>query len=277
MRKLIFIIIPIFLLLSCSKNEKKISLIEENSQELQLLELYNDAVTELQKGDVIYAAKKFNEAELIFPQSKWAPKASLMAAYAYYSQSYFDRSINELERYLYKYKKDTNRDYAYYLLALCYYDQIVDEKKDLGSISEAKKYFNVIIDEYPNTDFAIDSEFKLQVINEILASKEMYLARFYVDKEKWIPATNRFKKIVNDYSQTIFVEEALHRLVEINYRIGLVNESKKYASLLGYNYESSKWYEETYKIFNKDYISSSIRNNEKKENKLLKRFKELLK
>ena len=277
MRKLIFIIIPIFLLLSCSKNEKKISLIEEKSQELQLLELYNDAVTELQKGDVIYAAKKFNEAELIFPQSKWAPKASLMAAYAYYSQSYFDRSINELERYLYKYKKDPNRDYAYYLLALCYYDQIVDEKKDLGSISEAKKYFNVIIDEYPNTDFAIDSEFKLQVINEILASKEMYLARFYVDKEKWIPATNRFKKIVNDYSQTIFVEEALHRLVEINYRIGLVNESKKYASLLGYNYESSKWYEETYKIFNKDYISSSIRNNEKKENKLLKRFKELLK
>ena len=244
---------------------------------MQLIEIYNEGVSELKKGDVIYAAKKFNEAELIFPQSEWAAKASLMAAYAYYSQSYFDRSITEVERYLYKYKKNPNRDYAHYLLALCYYDQIVDEKKDLRSISEAKKYFNIVIKEYPTTDFAIDSEFKIDVINEILASKEMYLARFYVDKEKWIPATNRFKNVVNEYSQTIFVEEALHRLVEINFRIGLVDESKKYASLLGYNYQSSKWYEETYKILNKDYAAASVRNKETKQNKLLKRFKELLK
>ena len=116
----------------------------------------------------------------------------------------------------------------------------------------------------------------MQVIDEILASKEIYIARYYVDKEKWIPANNRFKKIINEYSDTIFVEEALHRLVEINYRIGLVEESKKYASLLGYNYQSSQWYEETYKIFNKDYAKASIRNSEKKQNKLLKRFKELL-
>ena len=277
MRKLILILLSFFLLLSCSKDEKKITLIEEKSQDLQLIEIYNEAIAELERGDVIYAAKKFNEAELIFPQSKWAPRASLMAAYAYYSQSYFSRSISELERYLDKYKKDPNRDYAYYLLALCYYDQIVDEKKDLKSIVDSKKYFKIVINNYPNTDFAIDSEFKLQVINEILASKEMYLARFYVDKEKWIPASNRFKKIVNEYSQTIFVEEALHRLVEINYRIGLVDESKKYASLLGYNYKSSRWYEESYKIFNKDYVKISARNNKKKGNKLLKSFKELLK
>ena len=277
MRKLILILLSFFLLLSCSKDEKKITLIEEKSQDLQLIEIYNEAIAELERGDVIYAAKKFNEAELIFPQSKWAPRASLMAAYAYYSQSYFSRSISELERYLDKYKKDPNRDYAYYLLALCYYDQIVDEKKDLKSIVDSKKYFKIVINNYPNTDFAIDSEFKLQVINEILASKEMYLARFYVDKEKWIPASNRFKKIVNEYSQTIFVEEALHRLVEINYRIGLVDESKKYASLLGYNYKSSRWYEESYKIFNKDYVKISARDNKKKGNKLLKSFKELLK
>ena len=200
-----------------------------------------------------------------------------MAAYAYYSQSYFSKSITELERYLDKYKKDPNRDYAYYLLALCYYDQIVDEKKDLKSIIDSEKYFKILIKDYPNTDFAIDSEFKLQVINEILASKEMYLARYYVDREKWIPANNRFKKIVNEYSQTIFVEEALHRLVEINYRIGLVDESKKYASLLGYNYKSSTWYEESYKIFNKNYVKSSVKNNQKESNKLLKSFKELLK
>ena len=277
MRKLILIFLTFLPLLSCSKDEKKISLIEEKSQDLQLIEIYNEAVAELRKGDVIFAAKKFNEAELIFPQSEWAPKASLMAAYAYYSQSYFSKSITELERYLDKYKKDPNRDYAYYLLALCYYDQIVDEKKDLKSIIDSEKYFKILIKDYPNTDFAIDSEFKLQVINEILASKEMYLARYYVDREKWIPANNRFKKIVNEYSQTIFVEEALHRLVEINYRIGLVDESKKYASLLGYNYKSSTWYEESYKIFNKNYVKSSVKNNQKESNKLLKSFKELLK
>ena len=276
MRKLILLILSIYFLSACSKDETKISLIEEKSQNLQMIEIYNEGIDELSKGDVIYAAKKFNEAEIIFPQSEWAPRASLMAAYAYYSQSYYNRSIGELEKYLDKYKKHKDRDYAYYLLGLCYYDQIVDEKKDLKSIIDSKKYFNKVIQNYPNTDFAIDSEFKLQVINEILASKEIYIARYYVDKEKWIPANNRFKKIINEYSDTIFVEEALHRLVEINYRMGLVEESKKYASLLGYNYQSSQWYEETYKIFNKDYAKASIRNSEKKQNKLLKRFKELL-
>ena len=276
MRKLNFLLVMLLILSACSKDEKKISLIEEKSQNLQMIEIYNEAIEELNRGDAIYAAKKFNEAEIIFPQSEWAPKASLMAAYAYYSQSYFSRSIGELERYLDKYKNHKDRDYAYYLLALCYYDQIVDEKKDLKSIIDSKRYFEKVINNYPNTDFAIDSEFKMQVIDEILASKEMYIARYYVDKEKWVPASNRFKKIINQYSETIFVEEALHRLVEINYRIGLVDESKKYAALLGYNYQSSKWYEETYKIFNKDYTKASIRKNEKKQNKLLKRFKELL-
>ena len=276
MIKLNFLLVMLLILSACSKDEKKISLIEEKSQNLQMIEIYNEGIEELNRGDAIYAAKKFNEAEIIFPQSEWAPKASLMAAYAYYSQSYFSRSIGELERYLDKYKNHKDRDYAYYLLALCYYDQIVDEKKDLKSIIDSKKYFEKVINNYPNTDFAIDSEFKMQVIDEILASKEMYIARYYVDKEKWVPASNRYKKIINQYSETIFVEEALHRLVEINYRIGLVDESKKYAALLGYNYQSSKWYEETYRIFNKDYTKASIRKNEKKQNKLLKRFKELL-
>ena len=276
MIKLNFLLVMLLILSACSKDEKKISLIEEKSQNLQMIEIYNEGIEELNRGDAIYAAKKFNEAEIIFPQSEWAPKASLTAAYAYYSQSYFSRSIGELERYLDKYKNHKDRDYAYYLLALCYYDQIVDEKKDLKSIIDSKKYFEKVINNYPNTDFAIDSEFKMQVIDEILASKEMYIARYYVDKEKWVPASNRFKKIINQYSETIFVEEALHRLVEINYRIGLVDESKKYAALLGYNYQSSKWYEETYRIFNKDYTKASIRKNEKKQNKLLKRFKELL-
>ena len=161
------------------------------------------------------------------------------------------------------------------MLALCYYDQIIDETKDFRRIVDAEKYFRIIIEEYPNTEYAIDSEFKLELIEEITASKEMYLARYYVQREKWIPARNRFKKVVNDYSDTIYVEEALHRLVEINFKIGLVEEAKKYASILGYNYQSSRWYEESYRIFNKDYKKIS-KMKEKKQNKLIKRFKELL-
>ena len=269
------IIFIICFLFSCSKEVEKKSLIEEKSQELQMIEAYNGGIEELEKGDVIYAAKKFNEVEIIYPQSIWAPRASLMAAYGYYLQSYYDYAILELERFLSKYEKNPNRGYAYYLLALCYYDQIIDETKDFRRIIDAEKYFKIVVKDYPNTEYAIDSEFKLGLIKEITASKEMYLARYYIQREKWIPARNRFRKVVNDYSDTIYVEEALHRLVEINYKIGLEDEAKKYAALLGYNYQSSKWYEESYKIFNKKYKLKS-KGKEKKQNKLIKRFKDLL-
>ena len=189
----------IIILSSCAKDTIKKSVINEKNLNTQVLEAYKEGMKSLEQGDVLFAAKKFNEVEILYPQSQWAPKSSIMAAYAYYSQSYFSRSIGELERYLDKYKNHKDRDYAYYLLALCYYDQIVDEKKDLKSIIDSKKYFEKVINNYPNTDFAIDSEFKMQVIDEILASKEMYIARYYVDKEKWVPASNRFKKIINQY------------------------------------------------------------------------------
>tara|TARA_Y100001970_G_C14158185_1_gene816878 strand:- start:192 stop:1031 length:840 start_codon:yes stop_codon:yes gene_type:complete len=273
-----YLVLLFFLfVISCAKEKEKVSIIEEKSLNSQMIEAYTDGLKELERGDALFAAKKFNEAELLYPQSIWAPRSALMAAYAYFSQLYYNDAIIELERFIDKYKNHPRIDYAYYLLALCHYDQIVDEKKDLHDIAQAKKYFKIIIKNYPNTDFAIDSEFKLELIQEILASKEMYLARYYVDKEKWIPAINRFKKVVNDYETTIFADEALHRLVEIHYRIGLIDESKKYASLLGYNYQSSKWYEETYKIFNKQYEKTSKSENKKKQNSIIKKFKELLK
>ena len=231
---------------SCTKKDEKISIVEEKSLEMQMIDAYNEGLEELKKNDVIYAARKFNEAELLYPQSIWAPRAALMAAYAYFSQLYYDDTIVELEKFLQKYKNHPRRDYAYYLLALSHYNLIVDETKDLEEILKAEKYFQIIIKNYPNTEFAIDSEFKLELIKEILASKEMYLARYYVDREKWIPAINRFKTVIKNYETTIYVEEALHRLVELHYKLGLVNESKKYASLLGYNYQSSEWYEESY-------------------------------
>ena len=274
---LYLIIFLIFLVISCTKEKEKVSIIEEESLESQMIKTYNEGLNEFDRGDVIFAAKKFNEAELLYPQSIWAPRAALMAAYVYYSQFYYADAIIELEKYLDKYKNHTRRDYAYYLLALCHYNQIVDETKDLNEILKAKKYFEFIIKKYPDTEFALDSEFKLELIKELLASKEMYLARYYIDREKWIPAINRFKTVVNNYETTIFVEEALHRLVELHYKIGLVDESKKYAALLGYNYQSSKWYEESYKILNKNYEKISKTKNKKKEESIIQKFKDLLK
>ena len=275
---LVYLIIALILLnTSCSKEKEKISIIEEENLEMQMIKAYNEGLKELERGDPVYAAKKFNEAELLYPQSIWAPRAALMAAYSYFSYLYYSDAVLELEKFLDKYKNHPRRDYAYYLLALSHYDQIIDETKDTNEILKAKKYFEIIIQKYPNTDFALDSEFKLELIQELLASKEMYLARYYVQREKWIPAINRFKKVVKGYDETIYVEEALHRLVELHYKIGLIDEAKKYAVLLGYNYQSSKWYEETYKILNKDYSKTSKNKETGKEESIIKKFKDLLK
>ena len=268
-------LIFIVLIFSCSKKEEKVTVLKEQNLETQMIEIYNQAMEEFEKGDVIYAGKKFSEAELLYPQSIWAPRALLMSAYGYYSQGYYSDAINDLERFLIKYKNHKQTDYAYYLMALCHYDQIVDEKKDLNEILQSKKYFEILIQNYPNTEYAVDSKFKLELIIEIIASKEMYLAKYYLEREKWIPAINRYKIVVNDYDTTIYVEEALHRLVELHYKIGLIDEAEKYATLLGYNYKSSRWYEATYKLLNKNY-KRKIKNKSKSES-ILKRFKNLFK
>ena len=224
-------------------------------------------------GDALYAAKKFNEAELLFPQSSWAPKAALMAAYVYYAQDYYFDAESELKRFIKTYPKNPDLNYAHFLLAMCYYEKIVDEKKDLGPLLKAQEKFNFIIKNYPNSDYALDAEYKLDLIQDYLASKEMYIASHYMKKKKWIASINRYKTVVEQYEKTIYVEEALHRLVELYYTIGLENESQKYASLLGYNYQSSKWYEKSYKIFNKKYKSKLELKKEKKG--MLKKFKKL--
>ena len=242
---------------------------------MQMIDAYNEGLKELNRGDIFFAAKKFNEVELLYPQSVWAPRSTLMAAYSYYSQLYYNDAIFELERFLDKYKNHPDTDYAYYLLGVCHYNQIIDEKKDLGEIIKAKEYFTLLRKRYPNTDFSEDAKFKLELIEEILASKELYLANYYLEREKWIPAMNRYKKIVNKYDTTIFVEEALYRLVELNYKLGLENESKKYAIMLGYNYQSSDWYERSYKILNKDYKKTEIKKNLKEQKSLLEKFKDL--
>ncbi|MDA9682260.1 outer membrane protein assembly factor BamD [Candidatus Pelagibacter sp.] len=274
-----FSIIHIFifiLLFSCSKKNEPVSTVQKKNLETQMIEVYNEGVKEFERGDVIYAGKKFSEAELLFPQSIWAPRAVLMSAYGYFSQGYYGYAINDLERFIVKYKNHPQTDYAYYLLALCHYDQIIDEKKDMNEMLKSKKYFEFIINNFPETDYAKDSKYKLQYIHEIMASKEIYLARYYVQREKWIPAIKRFQIIINEYDTTIYVEEALHRLVELNYKIGLVSEAEKYALLLGYNYKSSEWYEASYKLLNKEYKIKKISKKEEKET-ILKKFKKLFK
>ena len=271
--KLILIVVLCF---SCSKKEIKKSIIKEKSLDAQVQEAYQEGLKSLEGGDVLFAAKKFNEAEVLFPQSDWAPKAAIMAAYSYYSQDYYGDTIAELKRFLRVYPNYKNLNYVYYLLGVSYYEQIVDEKKDLESISLAKKYFEIVISKYPNTEYAIDSRFKIDLINDILASKEMYIGRYYFNKKKWIPAINRFRTVVDDYDTTIYVEEALHRLVEVYYHLGLKQEAQKYAKVLGYNYQSSKWYENTYIVFNKRYVvKDKKKTSEKKKNSLIKKMKSL--
>ena len=276
MRRLIFLFSIFLISVSCTKDVKKVSVIKEKSLDLQVKEAYLEGVKALEEGDVLFAARKFNEVEILFPQSDLAPKSLLMSAYSYYVQDYYDDCIEELERFLKVYPNHKNKDYAYYLLAISHYEQIVDEKKDLFSILQARQHFEYLISNYPNTEYSIDASFKLQLINDVLAAKEMYIGRYYIDRKKWIPAINRFKNVVNDYDTTIYIEEALYRLVEVYYLLGLKEESKKYAKLLGYNYESSKWYENSYALFNEKYEKKDRKKIKKeKNNNILKKIKSI--
>ena len=270
----IIIIFFFFILSSCSKNkEVSENIIQTDSLQDEMVKAYNDGAEALKKGDVVFATKKFNEAEMLFPQSEWAPRAALMSAYAYWTSQYYSSASDELKRFIKIYPNNENLDYAYYLLAMCYYDSIEDEKKDLKPLLESKKNFQIVIKKFPSTDYSLDAEYKLLLIEDYLAAKELYIARHYMKKQKWIAAINRLKNIINDYSESIYVEESLHRLVEIHYIIGLENEAKKYAKTLGYNYKSSKWYEESYRVFNKDYKRKSNIKQKNKKNTLTEKIK----
>ena len=272
--RIIFILLALIFLISCSKEEEKIKLIKEQSQSEEMISAYKKGMNFLDSGDYFAAGKKFLEVEVLLPQSQWAPKSVLMASYSYYLQDYYSLAIENLKRYFKTYPKDRNIAYAHYLLAMCYYETIEGEKKDLAPLILSKKELIFIIENFPDTDYAYDAKFKIDLINDVLAAKEVYIGRHYINKKKWIPALNRFKNVLNNYETTDHVEEAIHRLVEIYYILGLEEESLKYASLLGYNYNSGEWYKETYKIFNKKY-KVSIPKNKKEKSKILSKIKSL--
>ena len=277
MYKIKYLLIFLFIILisGCSKKEKPISVIKEVTQNQEMVTAYQEGFKSLNEGDPYFAAKKFLEAELLFPQSEWAPKSALMASYSYYLQNYYSEALYNLERFLKTYPNNQNLAYVHYLIAMCYYETIEDEKRDTEPLLKAKKKFTFLVNNYPNTDFALDATFKLDLIQDVLASKEMYLGRHYLKKKKWIAAINRFKNIIDFYDETIFIEEAIHRLVEIYYKLGLTQESQKYANLLGYNYLSSEWYAKSYKVFNKDYELKTLKTTKEEKKGMIKKFRKL--
>jgi len=248
-RKIFLILLLIFSFQSCSKKEAEY----EPQEKISAYKLYQEGLDAFQQGNYFYAEKKFSEAELNFEIVEFAAKSSIMASYSLYGINFYESALDNLERYLKTYPADKNVLYAHYLIALIYYEQISDEKKDLEPLINADKKIDFFLKTYPNSDYAIDLKFKKDLIQNQLAAKELYVAKFYISTQKWVPAINRLKKIIDNYEKTIFIEEALHRLVEIHYHLGLEDEARKYAKILGYNYNSSEWFKQSYKVLNKDY------------------------
>ena len=249
-QKLIYLLITIFLFTSCGKEIPETNVPPSKDKSF---EVYKEAVSEMNRGEFFFASKKFSEAESILPQIEFSAKASLMSSYCLYLINFYPEASANLERFINQYPADKNIAYAHYLTAIIMYEQILDEKKDINPLNKSKEKIIFFLKKYPNTEYALDLKFKLDLINNQLAAKEMYIVKYYSLTQKWIPAINRLKIIVNDFSETIFIEEALHRLVEIYYKIGLTEEAKAAAAILGYNYNSSEWYAQSYKILNKSY------------------------
>ncbi len=275
MRKFLIFLFLIPLFFSCSKKENRADVTPSTKQEA--MRVYTEALDAFNKGQYIIASKKFDQSESLLPQTQWAAKSSLMSSYCMYAINFYDEAIINLKRFKKIYPADPNIDYAHYLIAISYYEQILDEKKDIEPLLLSKSTIESFLEKYPDTDYAMDLRFKLDLIINQMAAKEISIARYYINNEKWIPAIKRLKIIVEKYDDTIFVEEALFRLVEIYHRIGLEGESKAAAALLGYNYNSSKWYERSYKVLNADYKTINKIKKENEEGSLVRRtLKKLL-
>ena len=253
-QKILLIFILILLINNCSKKEE---LSVKPPDENESYVLYKDALDAMNKGEYFFAANKFSEAEKILPIIEHSAKALLMSSFCYYTINFHEEAIESLENFLEKYPRSK---YSICILcALSNYEQILDEK--FNPLLKTKKIINYIkISRY---DYSLDLKFKLGLIKNQLAAKEIYVAKYYIETQKWIPAINRLKVVVDNYEETIFIEEALHRLVEIYYNLGLIEEAEKTAKILGYNYNSSKWYENSYSLLNKDYKKERAKLDEK--------------
>ncbi len=275
---LVRIIISIFFILftfSCSKEEP----IYKPTEKKNPYNLYTEALDEFNKNNFFFASKKFSEAELNFKNTDMAAKSAIMSSFSLYGINFYDQAEENIKRYLKTYPADRYFIYAHYLLAIIYFEQISDEKKDLQPLINANNQIDFFLKNYPNNEYSIDLKFKKDLIQNQLAAKEIYIARYYISVQKWVPAINRLKIIIKKYDKTIFIEEALHRLVEIHYHLGLEEEAKKYASILGYNYNSSEWYQQSYKVLNKNYNIEDLKskNSTKKEKSFFDKIIKMIK
>ena len=266
--RIYFTLFLLFLFNSCSKDKVEIY---KPTEEINPYVIYDEAYEAFKKREFFYAEKKFSQAELQFTDVDFAAKSAIMSSFCFYSINFYDQAIDNLNRYIKTYPADKNIIYAHYLTAIIYFEKITDEKKDLDPLLKADAQIDFFINKYPNSDYAIDLKFKKDLIRNQLAAKELFVAKYYISIQKWASAIKRLKNIVNDYNTTIFIEEALHRLVEIHYHIGLEDEAKNYAKILGYNYNTSEWFEQSYKILNKDYKIQKKEKIEDKDENLLKR------
>tara|TARA_B100000161_G_scaffold255486_1_gene217674 strand:- start:312 stop:1136 length:825 start_codon:yes stop_codon:yes gene_type:complete len=261
--RILIIIGFIFLFFSCSKKES----LYKPTEKVNPYEIYKEGYEAFQRNDYFFASKKFSEAEINFDKAEHASKSAIMKIFSLYGINFYDEAEKNIKRFIEVYPAEKKKVmYSEYLLAIIYFEQITDEEKDIGPLEKANDQIDYFVSKYPKTEYAIDLKFKKNLIINQLAAKELYVAKFYIKTQKWIPAINRLKTIIKEYEETIFVEEALHRLVEIHYHLGLSEESEKYASILGYNYNSSEWYKQSYKILNKDYKIVKLKKEDGEEN-----------
>ena len=231
---------------SCSSSDQRKSI--KPKEVIPLEKLYKAAYNSFENGDYNQAVTLFEMVETDYSYTEWAPRALLMKAYLYYDSGQYVVALTNLQKFKKRHSGSISIPYAEYLIGICMFEQINFAALSQENTVLALTQFNKIILNYPNTAYATDAKFKIDLLNEQMAAKEMYLARYYAKKEKWLPALYRLNNVFKNYQTTVFIEEALHRLVEIHYKIGNINAAKKYASILGYNYNDSDWYKKSYNI-----------------------------
>jgi outer membrane protein assembly factor BamD len=221
---------------------------EDRYVERPVEQIYNAAVDALTEERYVAAAKEFDEVDRQHPYSVWATKAQLMSAYSNYQNNKYDDAIVGLDRFIQLHPSNRDVAYAYYLKALCYYEQISDVQRDAKMTELALKAFDEVVRRFPETSFARDARLKIDLTYDHLAGKEMEVGRFYLKRGQYIGAINRFRVVVDKYQTTSHVPEALHRLVECYLALGLAEEARKVAAVLGHNYPGSPWYNDSYAL-----------------------------
>ncbi len=244
----ILLIACVALVAACSsdKEKKKFAYVEKPVETL-----YADAAKMLERKRYDEAVELFEEVERQHPYSSWARRAMLMKAFARYQKNDYDEAIEALDQFITLHPGNKDAPYAYYLKAMCFYEQISDVGRDQEKTDNAVTSLSDVLKRYPGTEYARDARLKLDLTYDHLAGKEMYIGRYYLKENKHIAAINRFKYVVDHYQTTDHVPEALHRLVEAYLQLGIVDEARSAAAVLGYNYPGSKWYEDTYRLFEK--------------------------